>query len=76
MAADLIMDLTTKDMFIHNLESAFYIVLWLSIRLLHNNWPPDQCSFVMANLFNPSAFANVGSLNKMNWMATASPVIN
>jgi hypothetical protein len=76
MAADLIIDPKTKHMFVHNLESAFYVILWLSIRLLHNNWPPNQHSFVMADLFNPSTFADVGSPSKMNWMAMASPIID
>lgn len=58
-----------KHTFIHDLESAFYVVFWLSIKFLANSWSPERRSLVMNNLFNPVAFATVGASSKRNWMA-------
>src|SRR6266576_6541571 len=69
MAADLVKDPIINYTFVHDLESAFYIVFWLSIRLLPNSWTPHKCMLVMCNLFNPLAFSNVGASTKKNWMA-------
>jgi len=69
MATDLVKDPIINHTFIHDLESAFYIIFWLSIRLLPNSWTPQKRALVMCDLFNPLAFSNVGTFTKKNWMA-------
>ena len=71
MAADLISNPKTDHTFVHNLESAFYVILWLSIKFLPNSWDGAVCSLVMNDLFNPPTFKLVGSQAKVNWMAHA-----
>ncbi|KAH9954160.1 hypothetical protein BC827DRAFT_1158879 [Russula dissimulans] len=50
--------------FVHDLESAFYIIFWLGIRLLSNSWSPNRQSLVMDDLFNNQAFSTEGSSSK------------
>src|SRR6266567_6129344 len=69
MAANLVKDPIINHIFIHDLESAFYVIFWLSIRLLLNSWTSQKHALVMCNLFNPLAFSNVGTSTKKNWMA-------
>ena len=69
MAANLVKDPMINHIFIHDLESAFYVIFWLSIRLLLNSWTSQKHALVMCNLFNPLAFSNMGTFTKKNWMA-------
>jgi len=71
MAADLVMDQTIDHTFVHDLESAFYMVLWLSMRLLPNSWSPSARGHVMAELFDPPSEGPDGAHSKRNWMATS-----
>jgi hypothetical protein len=71
IAADLVMDPKINHTFVHDLESAFYVVLWLSIKFLPNSWSASTRRFVMSQLFNPDAFPTVGSSSKRNWMRNA-----
>jgi hypothetical protein len=72
MAADLIADRKMNHTFIHDLESAYYLVFWLSIKFLPNSWTPHDCAMVMHNLFNPVAFPDKGSSSKKDWMVSLS----
>ena len=76
MAADLVKDPTIKLTFVHDLESAFYVVFWLSIRFLPNSWSPDKRAQVMNEVFNPPTTSTVGPSSKKNWMGRAPEVIN
>ena len=71
IAADLVMDPKINHTFVHDLESAFYVVLWLSIKFLPNSWSASTRRFVMSQLFNPDAFPTVGCSSKRNWMRNA-----
>lgn len=71
MAADLIMNPETNHTSVHDLEPAFYVIFWLSIRLLANTWSEEVRLFTMEELFNPDAFENVVFPSKLNWMARA-----
>ncbi|KAI9433375.1 hypothetical protein F5148DRAFT_113471 [Russula earlei] len=69
MAADLVKDPTINHTLVHDLESTFYVVFWISIRFLRNSWTPEERGVVMNDLFNPPAFSTVGSASKRNWMS-------
>jgi hypothetical protein len=72
MAADLIADPKMNHTFVHDLESAYYLVFWLSIRFLPNSWSPGDCVMAMHHLFNPVAFLDKGSSSKKDWMVSSS----
>lgn len=70
MAADLVADPSVTHTFVHDLESAFYVVFWLSIKYLSNSWSPQRRATVMHHLFNPPV-SQVGTPSKKGWMARA-----
>jgi hypothetical protein len=72
MAADLIADPKMNHTFVHDLESAYYLVFWLSIKFLPNSWTPHDHAMVRHNLFNPVAFPDKGSSSKKDWMVSSS----
>jgi hypothetical protein len=53
MAADLIKDPTISQTFVHDLESAFYVMFWLSLKYLPNSYAPSKCGSVLSTVFNP-----------------------
>jgi hypothetical protein len=74
MAADLIADPKMNHTFVHDLESAYYLIFWLSIKFLPNSWTPNDRAMVMHNLFNPVAFPDKGSSSKKDWMVLLSVI--
>ena len=76
MAADLVVAPKTIHTFVHDLESAFYVVLWLSIKYLGNSWSDRERAMAMIDLFNPHSFDDVGSSSKLNWMTNAIKLLN
>jgi hypothetical protein len=53
MAADLIKDPTISQTFVHDLESAFYVMFWLSLKYLPNSYAPSKRGLVLSTVFNP-----------------------
>jgi serine/threonine protein kinase len=52
MAADLISDPTISQTFVHDLESAFYVMFWLSFKYLPNSYKPSKRGLVLSTVFN------------------------
>jgi hypothetical protein len=48
MAADLIKDPTISQTFVHDLESAFYVMFWLSLKYLPNSYAPSKRGSVLS----------------------------
>jgi hypothetical protein len=90
MAADLIRDPTISQTVIHDLESAFYVMFWLSLKYLPSSYNPSMRGSVISNVFNPipldsplspkSSSADLGPRHKRgidskaNWMANSDDV--
>lgn len=90
MAADLIADPKISQTFVHDLESAFYVMFWLSLKYLPNSYSPSKRGSVLSSVFNPipvdsplsrmDSPTNLGSLHdrgndsKVNWMANSEDV--
>jgi hypothetical protein len=53
MAADLIKDPTISQTFVHDLESAFYVMFWLSLKYLPNSYTPSKRGSILSAVFNP-----------------------
>ncbi|KAH9024988.1 hypothetical protein EDB83DRAFT_2203070, partial [Lactarius deliciosus] len=52
MAADLIENPKTNLTFIHNIKSAFFILLWMALHYLHSSWDVDGLSSFVDTVFN------------------------
>lgn len=69
MAADLVEDPTIDHTFVHDLESAFYVVFWLSIRLLPNSLDPGERAHIIREVFNSPPISGKASDRKRSWVA-------
>lgn len=72
MAADLVANPKINHTFIHDLESAYYVVFWLSIRLLPNSWNPSKRGSIINTVFNPSTFGGEVTGSKQDWVVSSS----
>jgi hypothetical protein len=63
MAADLIANPGISQTFVHDLESAFYVMFWLSLKYLPSSYRPDKRGSVLNAVFNPIPVDSLLSLN-------------
>ncbi|KAI9430750.1 hypothetical protein H4582DRAFT_2063404 [Lactarius indigo] len=68
MAVDLIKNPNINQTFIHNIESAFFILLWMALHYLHCSWDVDCLSSFVDTVFNPHVYGNMGGLTKLMFM--------
>lgn len=68
MAANLIEDPMIGQTFHHDLESAFFVLLWMAILYLESSWGDDYLSNFVTLIFHPQVFGNSGGLTKLMFM--------
>jgi Fungal protein kinase len=61
MAGDLVFDPTTSHSFVHDLESAFWVLFSQVLRYMPVSWGPTQCTHVLKNIMNPESYKNPSS---------------
>ena len=89
MAADLIANPFTPQTYVHDLESAFYVMFWLSLKYLPSSYSPSKRGMILSTVFNPKpaglpysrvrssvslSLQNDGDEVKVNWMANSNDV--
>jgi hypothetical protein len=90
MAADLIADPTLFQGPVHDLESAFYVMFWLSLKYLPNSYVPSKRGLVLSTVFNPAYLERSNSRmssstnhssrpvrgddSRVNWMANSNDI--
>ena len=74
MAADLVYDSTKPHSLCHDLESAFYVLLWQSILYLPNSWTPGYRSSVIATCFSPQVFGSTGGPAKRDFLISSETI--
>ncbi|KAM6490106.1 hypothetical protein JOM56_014425 [Amanita muscaria] len=68
MAADLVLDPKKPHTFVHDLESAFFVLLLQSLQYLPSSWCEDTRNSIIQTVFNPPVFGNSGGINKLTFM--------
>ena len=68
MAVDLVEDPTICQMFVHNIESAFFLLLWMSIHFVKSSWDEARCSNFINSIFQPQVFGGSGGSTKVMFM--------
>ncbi|KAH9164639.1 hypothetical protein EDB89DRAFT_1912027 [Lactarius sanguifluus] len=68
MATDLIKNPEINQTFIHDIESAFFVLLWMALHYLHSSWDVDGLSSFVDTVFNPQVYGNTGGLTKLMFM--------
>ncbi|KAH9025840.1 hypothetical protein EDB85DRAFT_2149458 [Lactarius pseudohatsudake] len=68
MAADLIENPNINQTFVHDIKSAFFVLLWMALHYLHCSWGVDGLSSFVDTVFNPQVYGNTGGLTKLMFM--------
>ena len=68
MAADLVEDPTICQTFVHDIESTFFLLLWMSIRFVKSSWDEAHCSNFINSIFQPQVFGGSGGSTKVMFM--------
>lgn len=68
MAADLIENPHIAQKLIHDIESAFYILLWMAVCYVKSTWDPSRRSSFVRTIFHPPVFGVSGGPWKATFM--------
>ncbi len=68
MAADLIGNPTINQTFIHDIESAFFVLLWMATHYVQAKLQMDRLSGLVNSVFHPQIFGGSGAPGKIMFM--------
>ncbi|KAI9442014.1 hypothetical protein BJY52DRAFT_1229263 [Lactarius psammicola] len=68
MAADLIENPKINQTFVHDIESAFFVLLWMALLYVKSDWLTDRLSSFVSSIFDPLVFGNSGGSMKIMFM--------
>lgn len=68
MAGDLVKDPQIPQTTEHDLESAFWVLFWITLSYLKTNYPPATRSSLLKQTMSPRCFVGVGGGDKVNFM--------
>lgn len=68
MAADLIENPKINQTFIHDIESAFFVLLWMATHYVQANLDSEQLSGLISSVFDPGVFGSSGKPTKVMFM--------
>jgi hypothetical protein len=72
MAADLIENTRINQTFHHDIESTFFVLLWMALNYVECNLEVGQLSSDLRNIFSPDVFVDSGGSSKFNFMTSDS----
>lgn len=75
MAADLVENPNIDQTFIHDIESTFFVLLWMSILYIKSNWDRNRRSSFVSSIFHPRLFGSSGGSTKIMFMCSEQPDI-
>ena len=65
MAADIVASPNIIHTFIHDVESAFWVLLWMACAYTPASWDIGTCSSFMRDTMSPRVFVGTGGGNKL-----------
>ncbi|KAI9431449.1 hypothetical protein BJY52DRAFT_1232129, partial [Lactarius psammicola] len=68
MAADLIENPKINQTFVHDIKSAFFVLLWMALLYVKSDWLTDRLSSFVSLIFDPLVFGNSGGSMKIMFM--------
>lgn len=72
MAADLVEGTNIAHTFVHDLESAFWVILWVSLAYMSNSWSTEDRSSFLTQTMSPRVYNTSGGRNKLFFMTSES----
>jgi hypothetical protein len=68
MAADLVQHSNIAHTFVHDLESAFWVILWVAFSYMSNSWSTEDCSSFLNETMSPRVYHASGGRSKLFFM--------
>ncbi len=68
MAAELVEDPSILHTFEHDLESVFWVLLWMTLLYMKTTWDVGRRSSFLNNTMNPGVYMGSGGINKLAFM--------
>ena len=70
MAADLVQSPDTQQTFIHDLESFFWVLLWIVLTQVETSWDNDARSSFLSTTFSPKVYGRTGGSAKLMFLSS------
>ena len=74
MVADLIKSPGIPQTFLHDLESAFWVLLWMALSFMKSSWDNGIRSSFLKGTMSPKVFRDTGGQDKYHFMQVGSPM--
>jgi hypothetical protein len=68
MAVDLVYKTSIIQTFVYDLESTFWLMIWVALLYLPSNWSPATHSSFIQGTMNPPVYGGSGGLGKIQYM--------
>ncbi|KAF8488574.1 kinase-like domain-containing protein, partial [Russula emetica] len=74
MAAELIERPKIRHTFSHDLESFFWVLMWIVVTRVPTTWDESARSIFINGVMNPKVYSNIGSTEKSMWLKAGNPL--
>ncbi|KAF8502325.1 hypothetical protein F5888DRAFT_1871862 [Russula emetica] len=74
MAAELIERPKIRHTFSHDLESFFWVLMWIVVTRVPTTWDESTRSIFINGVMNPKVYSNIGSTEKSTWLKAGNPL--
>ncbi len=74
MAAELVQDPSIPHTLEHDLESVFWVLLWMTLLYMETSWDIGLRSSVLNSTMNPDVYMGCGGIDKLNFMQAEGAV--
>jgi len=68
MAADLIQDSSIPHTFVHDLESVFWVLIWIVVSYMPTTWDDGECSSFLKETMCPKVYGPRGGTRKKDFI--------
>ena len=75
MAADLVQRPSIAHTFVHDLESTFWVLLWVTLSYMSTSWGTEERSSFLKETMSPRVYNNSGGSNKIYFMQSNSAIL-
>jgi len=74
MAGDLVKDPTTPQTVVHDLESFYWVLLWICLVYMKTSKKIEECSSIVKETMCPRVYAGTSGDAKINYLARQAAV--
>lgn len=71
MAGDLVKNPAERQTAVHDVESFFWVLMWIIVRRVGTDWNTEESSSFIVNTMDPRVVGNSGGNVKMNWLVSS-----